>query len=267
MGKFYEQRRKKLKGATLYQHLPATSEGIKQEERRAYQRLMLVFVVVIAFAAATYLWGISAVNFISSFWLNFSNNPAVSNNQDNGLIFPPRIDSLPTAINDLTQFRMGGWAPAGADVLIYINQNQTQEVLADASGRFDAGDLNLKEGENEIYAVAQAQNQKSQPSNKQTVIFDKSKPELTLNEPAENTNIVDSANKWLTVSGNSEERVQVFINDHQAIVDAQGNFKYQYPLEAGENKLKIVAKDEAGNETVVERVVNFEPPISPSPGG
>lgn len=266
MGRFYEKRHKKLKGATLYQHLPTVNGSFKQEEWRAYKRLILVALAVLVFAILAYFWAIPAVNFISSFWLNLSTAQPTHPTDKTIFIFPPRLDSLPTAINDLTKFRLGGWTLAGADVQIFINQNEATKVLADGSGRFEATDLNLKEGLNEIYAVAKINNQTSQPSNIITITFDNSKPELIINEPVENTKITDSELKWLIILGVSGEKTQVFINEHQAIVDQEGNFKYHYPLTAGENKLRIVARDEAGNETVVERTVNFEPPISPSPG-
>ena len=47
------------------------------------------------------------------------------------------------------------------------------------------------------------------------------------------------------------------MNEFWAIVDAGGNFSYTLPLQNGENTIKVVATDEAGNKTEYEVKVTY----------
>lgn len=254
-------RQKKVKKSNIiYSYKPKDTSLL--EERAVYQRLILVIIFVSLFSIILYVWGIQIVVKVSSLWNNFSPSDSTKNPNNilttSDILLPPNINSLPTAINNLGDFKIVGQAKPGDGIAIFINDQKVKEVLADASGNFEVTGLTLFEGENKIYAKILTPNeQTSKPSKTQTVVFDKTPPELEVTEPPENAEFEGKEEKWLTVSGTTEPGATVLINDHQAIVDLEGNFRQQYILSIGDNLLKIVSRDEAGNETIIERTIKY----------
>ncbi len=59
----------------------------------------------------------------------------------------------------------------------------------------------------------------------------------------------------LIVKGKTEPDAKVLINGKEITVKEDGSFSVEIVLEKGENKIEIIARDTAGNETKIERVV------------
>lgn len=248
--------RKKVK-QPLYSYRP--QDSLRAEEISAYRKFAVTLIVILAFAAFLYFWGVQIVAALGSIWGNFTQQTSDNRPpEEETFIGAPRLDPLPSAINDLTKFSVSGWANAGVDVIILINDEEAKKVLTDSSGRFEVKDLGLEEGENKISAQAlTSKGGKSQPSKVAIVVFDKTPPELSVSEPIDGAEFAGSEQSWLTVAGTTEPKSVVTINEHQAIVDLGGNFRFQVKLSEGENPLKVAAKDEAGNEANLEMTVRY----------
>ncbi|MBM4401771.1 MAG: hypothetical protein FJ044_00810 [Candidatus Cloacimonetes bacterium] len=247
--------RRKVK-QPLYSYRP--QDSLRAEEISAYRKFAVTIIIILAFAAFLYFWGVQIVATLGSIWTKFAPTPSTNKTEEETFIGAPRLDLLPSAINDLSKFSVSGWANAGVDVLILINDEEAKKVLADSGGRFEVKDLQLIEGGNKISAQAvSAKGQKSQPSKAEIVVYDKTPPELTVSEPTDGAEFSGEEQSWITISGTTEPKSIVTINEHQVIVDLEGNFRFQLKLADGENLLKIVAKDEAGNETVVELTIKY----------
>jgi len=250
-------RRKTQPRRKTYSYRP--TDSMRSEELTAYRRLMLALVLVIAFSVAMYLWGIDTVAFVSSFWRNVSPNSSANqvattlNNQDE-TILPPNLDPLPLVTNDPESLRVEGWAQSGVEVEVFVNGESVGTALVDKSGRFRVDDFTIKEGENKIYAVSHLNGMESKPSSTQTILYDKTKPALTVN-----IDKVQPDGK-VQIQGKAEPRATVLVNDHRVIVDLEGNFSYgEIGLKKGDNPIKVTATDEAGNQAVVEKTVRYEP--------
>ncbi len=248
--------RKKVK-QPLYSYRP--QDSLRAEEISAYRKFAVTLIVILAFAAFLYFWGVQIVATLGSVWTKLApETPSTEIQQKESFVGAPRLDTMPSAINNLSLFSISGFANSGVDIIILINDEEAKKILADSSGRFEAKDLKLQEGENKISAQAvSAKGQKSQPAKVTTVIFDKTPPELVIIEPIDGAEFKGSEQAWSTVSGVTEPKCLVTINEHQAIIDLEGSFRFQLRLSEGENPLKITAKDEAGNETVVELTVKY----------
>lgn len=247
--------RKKVK-QPLYSYHP--KDSLRAEEISAYRKFAVTLLVILAFAAFLYFWGVQIVATLGSIWTKFTPGTSSTKTEEDVFVGAPRLDALPSAVNDLSSFSVSGWANAGVDVLILINDEEAEKVLADSSGRFEARNMSLVEGENKISAQAiSSKGKKSQPAKVEIVIYDKTPPELSVSEPADGAEFAGSEQSWVTVSGVTEAKTVVTVNEHQAIVDLEGNFRFQLRLADGENPLKIVAKDEAGNSTAVEMTVKY----------
>lgn len=247
-------------------------DKIHEEEIKAYRKMAVVVVLVFLLAGSLYLWGVPLVIGVSNFWqqLGVNGKPLLTKPSPQAEFVPPAwLEPLPVAINNLDNFKIKGSAQAGLEVRVYLNGKELKTVLTDANGNFELTTTNLTEGENQIYAKAiDSFGNESEPSNTQTINFDKTPPDLEISLPDENLNTVTQEDNHLDIKGKTEPMAIVSINDFRAIVNLEGDFSYQYPLNGGENKIKIIAADKAGNETVIERTINWEPPegvLTPTP--
>jgi hypothetical protein len=84
--------------------------------------------------------------------------------------------------------------------------------------------------------------------------IDLTPPSLTLIQPAEEEEFPSHA-EFTDVTGHTESGVVVQVEDKSVSVDADGRFKTSVYLHEGKNRMAVVARDESGNETSVERVV------------
>jgi bacillopeptidase F len=71
-----------------------------------------------------------------------------------------------------------------------------------------------------------------------------------------NKNQVNTGNT-INVAGKTDQGVSVTVNGFWAVVDDNNNFSYTLPLQNGDNQIKIVAVDLAGNKTEKDLKVNF----------
>lgn len=237
------------------------TDSMRNEEIAAYRRLAVALVLVVLFSAGLYLWGIEIVAGLGSFWSRFFPNTSSSLQIGGSLLTPdvtllsPNLDPLPLRTNQPEEIEVKGWAQSGAEVKVFVNGAEVGQVLVDNSGRFSYGDFVIEEGENTIYALTVENGRESKASEIQTVVYDKTKPELevTVGE-------TDAEKAEVQISGQTEGSAIVTVNNHRAIVDLNGNFSYTVTnLQEGENIIKVVATDEAGNEAVVEKVVDYSP--------
>lgn len=163
---------------------------------------------------------------------------------------PPKLRPLPEATNK-SQITLQGFAEPGATVKIFLNEEVAKEVVADADSSFATEVINLSFGKNRIKAKAvdQAGNE-SKDSGILMIEYDTTPPELKIQEIKEE--------KEAKISGKTEPKVALKINDHLVILDQEGNFSYSLTLSEGENKIFIEAEDLAGNKTEEEIIIQIQ---------
>ncbi|NMA29820.1 MAG: hypothetical protein GX943_02040, partial [Candidatus Pacebacteria bacterium] len=61
----------------------------------------------------------------------------------------------------------------------------------------------------------------------------------------------------ILVSGETEPLSRVYLNDHLILVDGEGQFSTTHHLNEGENILRFIAIDRAGNQSELEIKVEF----------
>ncbi|GAI81896.1 unnamed protein product [marine sediment metagenome] len=169
----------------------------------------------------------------------------------------PRLKPLSEATNK-EQIEIQGFAEAGTTVEIFLNGVSKQKSVAETDGSFLISHVKLNRDKNEIYATATDQEgYTSQKSGILIIYFDQTPPELTINEPADNSTFY-AEEKVIKIQGETEEDVTITINDRFVIVGAGGKFSSSFTLSEGENKIKIVATDKANNQTEKEITVTLE---------
>ncbi|MBM3205384.1 hypothetical protein FJZ41_00845 [Candidatus Shapirobacteria bacterium] len=230
----------------------------RKEEKRNLRKAAFFTLLTIVFAVAIVVWGIPALIKMAVFFgeLRSSNLPVES--QDNLPPQPPILEPLPTATNQ-AEIQVSGITEAGAAVKIYLTGGGVKEVVADNEGQFSFSGLKLTSGRNEIYAIASDQAGNQSPASQKMIIwYDNEAPSLEINEPADGTVVTEDAGK-VKISGQTDPEASLLINDHLVILDKEGNFSYNLGLSVGENKILILAKDQAGNQSEKTLTVNFSP--------
>lgn len=167
----------------------------------------------------------------------------------------PIINPLPTATNS-AQITISGTASKKQTINLYINDELVKKIkITDETFTFE--NVKLSKGENDIKVKAITQdNKESQLSKSVVVIFKDKAPALAVDSPNPDQSFSKDENN-IKVSGKTDKGARVTVNDFWAIVDENGNFSYQLLLKNGDNPIKIVTTDEAGNKTEMERKVIY----------
>ncbi len=89
------------------------------------------------------------------------------------------------------------------------------------------------------------------------------KPAIELVSPASETTIATA--DIIEIFGRTGENDKVLIDGEEVIVDEQGEFKTEYRLEPGLNRIVFTAKRLLGRETTVTRNIIFQPETGEEP--
>ncbi len=171
------------------------------------------------------------------------------------LLLSPVLDSLPTATNSAA-LALTGHGQEKMTVIIYVNDSQFRKLPIESDGTFSITNLPFKEGENTISAKLTDGKNTSDLSNVLTIEFKKKGPKMELDKPEQDAKISGDDNT-VEVAGITEEDVSVTVNGRFVVTRSDGSFTYRFPLNDGENKLTIVATDDAGNTTTADRTVTY----------
>jgi bacillopeptidase F len=173
------------------------------------------------------------------------------------IILPPILDPLPEATNS-AEIKVSGRAKGDVSILLYVNEKQTDKVKIQSDGTFQFPNVAVKEGTNVISAKAEDdKNNSSDLSEVLSITVIKNKPTLDIASPSDNA-VITGEKQMTTVSGKTGSDDTITINDRFVVVNSDGSFSYEFPLKEGEQTITITSKDQAGNETKVERKVTFK---------
>lgn len=170
---------------------------------------------------------------------------------------PPVLDPLLNATNSAV-IQVSGTLPSDKNVQIklYLNDELTDVVNINKDQSFIFKDVELKDGLNELKATAAYNDKVSVYSEALILSYLKKSPELSIEYPQDGTTFTGGTDT-LAIKGKTSLDVQVTINDYIAVMKNDGSFSYDFKLQNGENRIKIIAKDPAGNITEKELIINY----------
>lgn len=180
----------------------------------------------------------------------------ITNTVDKGLApTTPRFSQEFEATKS-AQITLHGVADPKVTVEIFQNERSLGTTLVKDDGTFSM-DTDLSRGDNVFTAVAISESgQKSSVSDSYIVSFLSKPPSLEVSSPKDGDTVKDNP---IVISGNTDTGVAVAVNDHLAVVSGTGSFSYYLNLNNGDNKIKVVATDKAGNQTTKELTVKYNP--------
>lgn len=148
-----------------------------------------------------------------------------------------------------------GTAAPNLTVKLFNNGEEAGETAADASGKF-SGTVSLAEGENVLTARVAADNGMTDPSGEVRVVYDPNAPQLTIESPK---NKSKHNRETITVEGTvqDENLNWVKVNNKLATVK-DGRYSARIMLDEGENVIKVIAQDKAGNRTTKKVTISVD---------
>src|SRR5699024_3042100 len=154
-----------------------------------------------------------------------------------------------------------GTATPETDVKLANNDEEIDVVTVNEDGVF-THDLTLDEGENVLKATTLLDGEETKTSDAVTVLLDTVAPDVTIDQPADGGK---TNRETVTVEGKaSDEHLEdVHINGQETSVDDDGMFSQRILLDNGTNEIEVVARDQAGNESVetVTLDVKYDAPV------
>ncbi len=248
----YEQTQQFLKNQIL--SIQRKSKNLKESERS------ILFQSIAALSASVAL-GLAFIFFIFPLLIRFAGNwgnLAVFQQSDS---IPPRIPAFaaPPEATQESSIILSGFGEPKSKIVVVKNGQQSENTQVDDNGEFSLN-VGLNEGENTIalFSVDEAKNE-SANSKTYTISFDKTPPEVDWQTPEDKKVVKNLREQSIEVKGTANEAAKVYLNDKFVANSPDGNFKTNFQLNQGDNALSLKVTDNAGNETVVERVVSFKP--------
>lgn len=227
----------------------------KFEEHRQERKIIGAFAGIFAILVFLMFFGLKILTGFSLFIDNIRGGTTTTATQQQ-LILPPELDPLPIATNSAT-ISVTGKGTAGLTVILYINDMDTKTMTVDKDGMFKFDNVSLAEGTNTLSAkLTDDKKNISDLSEVISVTIKKSKPTLDISSPSDNAQI-RGEQSFVTITGKTEDTNSITVNGRVVVMKADGSFSYDYTLGEGDTNLQIVATDPAGNQTKVERKVNY----------
>ena len=226
----------------------------KDSLRQAFKYLLLVFGLLFLLIR----FGLPALTNMAAFLGDLNSSKQPIEKQESLPIMAPRLNPLPMATVS-AEINISGYSQPGSTVKLFLRGISIEEITADANGEFSFNKVHLKDGENEIYTEANDnQGKDSGPSTTYKVTLDSEAPKLEVSQPQDGQRFFDKDSP-ITVSGRTEVRTNLMINNRFVLVKDDGSFSVTQSLTAGDNQIEIVVRDDAGNETRKSLKVNYTP--------
>lgn len=225
------------------------------QEKKTQKTIIYSIIGIIIVLFVLFKFGISAlINF--SLFLSGNKSSQGQTLNPNGIDFvsAPVLNPLPSATNS-GQIIISGVSLKNSTVDLFINSKQVDQIDVDDNGKFTF-DETLFKGDNSIQTMAEYKNKKSDLSNQFIVSFMNTNPKLDLNSPADGTSF-HKDDKSVNVQGQTDPGVTVTVNGFFAVLDENNNFTYNLQFHDGDNDIKVVATDQAGNNSEKDIKVNY----------
>jgi hypothetical protein len=171
---------------------------------------------------------------------------------------PPQtpIIATPTKFTNQSILNITGFAQPDTLIILTLDNIQQAETTSDYQGGFEI-QSKLNQGENMLglYSVDDKKNESTVL--RYTVILDNTQPQIKIGSPENGSKFELRDNQTITVEGETEPHSKVLINNRLSIANSEGYFSQRYYLSEGENAIKIVVTDPAGNVAETELTVFF----------
>ncbi len=244
-----------------YKVLPKKRTG-NSDDKKAMTAIALLTIGIVFILGLFYLWFFVATANLNNFWSlvrGNRDNEASMSTTVSAIPATPTISDVPEAVNK-RGFDVKGFASPNQKAFLYVNEVEAVQTAVDADGSFTFSNVPMTSNSVTIYVkVKDTNNKESAPSKTRTIIFDDKPPKLEVKDPSDGDTFKNPS-PFYTVTGSVDEDATITVNDRQAILDADMNFRLVVNVNEGDNFLKIEAVDKAGNGVEIARKLIYEKP-------
>jgi ABC-type Na+ efflux pump permease subunit len=150
-------------------------------------------------------------------------------------------------ITNSANITVEGFTESGARVELLINDVVDSVSIADEAGSF-LFDSRLILGQNRVQLRAKDEAGNESMSEVALIYFDNKPIDLVVSSPKDGSEYFGKINQVIDVKGSVDKpNSQVLVNNSFVQVDRNGSFVFRFMLSGGENTIKVVASDSAGN--------------------
>lgn len=207
----------------------------------------IVVLLIVVFFGIKFVFGLSSV-----IGERFQKKSQVT--EERKLVPTTPIFSQDFEATNSSQVTVSGVTDPKTNIELFQNDESKTTGISDDEGKFTF-EVTLLKGENKFSAQAISEaGAKSPMSNPFSVTYLTEPPKLEISSPKDGETV---SNQLTPITGITDKGVSITINDLFSIVDDKGNFSYGFNFSNGDNKIKVVATDAAGNKTTKEITVKF----------
>jgi len=182
---------------------------------------------------------------------NGNNDTNSANAQSDVFVAPPTLNTVAIATNK-PQVDVSGFAQKNQTVTLYVNNQIVDKTDVGDNNQFHFPSVQLQSGQNSIKVKAASGNKQSDFSNTDTISYLKNPPNLTISSPQDGQGFDKNTSSSVSINGTTDPGAKITVNGSWAIVDDTGKFSYLYTLKDGDNDIKVISTDNAGNQTTKE---------------
>ncbi len=223
-------------------------------KRKAIHNVILIGVGFMVLIVVLVMFGSSFLTWFSLFVEQSQGNndtTTTTDQQNDSFVAPPTLNPVVNATNK-PQVAVSGFGLKNQTIQLFVNDELVDKSSVTTDNKFHFSSVALKAGQNTIKVKAENDNKQSDFSNTVTISYLKNPPSLSIDNPQDGQGFSKSSSHTLSVAGKTDVGAKVTVNGAWAIVDDQGKYNYLYTLKDGDNDIKIVTTDDAGNQTTKE---------------
>jgi len=228
----------------------------KRLEKQSQKNLILSALGILVVIFLLVKFGIPLLVNFSVFIGSLGKADETVKTETESFVTAPILDIPFTATNS-AQTRITGQSTAESTVSVYLNGSLFEKNEVEKDGIFSFL-ITLNDGENRIKAKAEKDNKESDFSDELIIIYQNKPPSLEIKSPTEGQKFEKDQNTVI-VTGKTDSGTRVTVNSFWAQIDEENNFSYNLTLHDGDNEIKIIAEDKAGNKTEKNIKVNYSP--------
>lgn len=202
-------------------------------------------------------FGISALINFSLFLSGKGGETNLTNSQNSINFIPsPVLNPIVPATNS-AQIIITGISQKDRKIELFLNSRKIDETDTTDNGEFRF-EPTLKKGTNTVSVRAVYKDKKSDASEKYIVEYKDTAPKLEISSPSDGASF-KKEDKSVEVKGQTDANVTVTVNGFFAVTSENNSFSYVLQLHDGDNEVKILAVDNAGNKSEKTIKVNYSP--------
>lgn len=230
----------------------STKRANSRKARHDQKQLYIIGGVLVALVLFLLIFGLNLARGISLLIFGVAEDVVQTEDEQ---FFGTLFVNRPAVATNSAQIIVSGSVSNFDEVGFYINGEEISKTSV-SEGSFEEEIGPLEIGENNFFVKGFANNgNDEQKSETYTISYINTKPELEITEPQ---NDATTSDRQITVRGTTDPNNDVEVNGSPTVVNAGGSFQSRVRIRDGENKIEVVARDIAGNETKNEITVRYE---------